>query len=133
MRKKQFSDFSSQNSFGFWAKHFSDFRPKNFKKLSKLSSTCPEEQFVAWFFFLKFWIVMDFLQKLLAWFSSFCVGAQSKNCGKNSFFLFSFQSFFDFWAKIFHTFGQIFKKLWKLPSAWCPQEQLVASNVFKKF
>ena len=39
MRKKQFSDFSSQNSFGFWAKVFSDFWPKNVKNLSKLPST----------------------------------------------------------------------------------------------
>ena len=30
---------------------FSDFWPKNFKKLSKLPSTCVEEQFVAWNFF----------------------------------------------------------------------------------
>ena len=106
MRKKQFSDFSSQNFFGFWAKNFSDFRPKNFKKLSKLSSTCPEEQFVAWFFFLKFWIVTDFLQKHLAWFSSFCVGAQSKKCGRNSFFSFLFRIFSEFERKIFLTSGQ---------------------------
>ena len=46
--------------------------------------------------------------------------------------MFSFQTFFDFWAKIFQTFGQTFKKLWKLPSA-CPHEQLVASNFFKEF
>ena len=31
MRKKQFSDFSFQISFGFWAKNFSDFRPKTSK------------------------------------------------------------------------------------------------------
>ena len=33
---------------GLWEKKFSDFRPKNFKKLSKLPSTCPEEKFMAW-------------------------------------------------------------------------------------
>ena len=48
------------------------------------------------------------------------------------FFCFLFRFFFDFWAKLFQTFGQIFKKLWKLPSA-CPQEQLVASKFFKTF
>ena len=47
LRKKQFSYFSFQIFFGFWAKNFSDFRPKNFKKLSKLPSACPKEQFVA--------------------------------------------------------------------------------------
>ena len=210
MRKKQFSDFSFQNFFGFWAKNFSDFRPKNFKKLSKLPSTCPEEQFVAWNFFLKFWIVLEFLHKPSAWFSKFYLRVQSK-IAEETVFLFSFQNFFgfwaknfsdfwpknfknlsklpstcpeeqfvawiffkfwivpifcrnhwhgsqnsiyesrlkiaekncfffvffpefffDFWAKLFRTFGQIFKKLWKLPSA-CPQEQLVAWNFFKKF
>ena len=70
--------FSFQNFFGFWEKTFSDFRPKNFKKLSKLASTCPEEQFVAWNFFLKFWIVLDFLQKPSAWFSKFYLRVQSK-------------------------------------------------------
>ena len=29
-----------------------------------------------------------------------------KIAGKNSFFLFSFRNFFDFWAKFFQTFGQ---------------------------
>ena len=45
--KKQICYFSFQNVFGIWAKNFSDFRPKNFKKLSKLTSACPKEQFVA--------------------------------------------------------------------------------------
>ena len=45
--KKQFSYFSFQNFFGIWAKKFSDFRPKNFKKLSKLPSAWPKEKFVA--------------------------------------------------------------------------------------
>ena len=118
--------------FRILSKNFSDFWPKNFKKFSKLP-TCPEEKFVTWNFFLKFWIVLDFLQKPSAWFSSFYLRVQSKNCGKNSFFCFFFQNFFEFWAKSFQTFGQkTSKKLWKLPSA-CPQEQLVALNFFKKF
>ena len=106
MRKKQFSDFSFQNFFGFWEKNFSDFRPKNFKKLWKLPSTCPEEQFVAWNFFLKFWIVLDFLQKHSAWFSNFYLRVQSKNCGRNSFLIFLFRFFSDFERKIYKTFGQ---------------------------
>ena len=98
--------FSFQNFFGFWAKIFSDFRPKNFKKFSKLPSTCPEEQFAAWNFFLKFWIVLDFLQKPSAWFSKFYLRVQSKNCGRNSFLIFLFGLFSDFERKIFQTFGQ---------------------------
>ena len=97
--------FSFQNFFGFWEKTFSDFRPKNFKKLSKLASTCPEEQFVAWNFFLKFWIVLDFLQKPSAWFSKFYLRVQSRNCGRNSFLIFLFRTFSDFGRKIFQTFG----------------------------
>ena len=108
-----------QNFFEFWAKFFSDFRPKNFKKFSKLP-TCPEEKFVTWFFF-KFSNVSDFLQKRLAWFSKFYLRVQSKNCGKKPFFLFSFQNFFEFWAKTFQTFGQkTSKKFSKLPT--CPEE-----------
>ena len=106
MRKKQFSDFSFQIFFGFWAKIFSDVWRKIFKKLSKLPSACPEEQFVDWNFSLKFWIVLDFLQKPLAWFSNFYLRVQSKNCGKNSFLIFLFRIFSDFERKIFQTFGQ---------------------------
>ena len=185
MRKKQFSDFSFQNFFGFWAKIFSDFWRKIFKKLSKLPSACPEEQCVAWNiffksfesfclfcrnlwhcsqisiyvsrvkiaeetvfwfffseffrilseiffrlsakklqkvvkttfcvstgktcgfkFFKKFWTVLDFLQKPLAWFSKFYLRVQIKNCGKNSFFRFLSRVFSDFEWKIFQTFGQ---------------------------
>ena len=97
--------------FRILSENFSDFQRKIFKKLSKLPSTCPEEQFVGWNFFLKFWIVSYFLQKPLALFSKFYLRVQSKNCGKNSFFLFSFRSFFDFWAKIFQTFGQKTSKI----------------------
>ena len=199
-----FSEF-----FRFLIENFSDFRPKKFKNLWKLTSACPEEQLVAlkffkifepfwisyrkfwhgsqnsiyvsrvkialetvflFFFsdffrilsekffrhlsekrqdfvkttfyvsrgticgliFFKFWIVSDFLQKPLAWFSKFHLRVQIKKLRKKQFFSFSFQNFFNFWAKIFQTFGQIFKKLWKLPSA-CPEEQFVAWNNFWKF
>ena len=95
--------------FGFWAKHFSDFRWKTFKKLSNLPSACPEEQFVAWNFFLKFWIVLGFLTEPLAWFSIFYLRVQSKNSGRNSFFILLFTVFSDFERKNFQTSGQ--KKL----------------------
>ena len=39
------------NFSGLWANIFSDFWPKNVKNLSKLPSTCPEEQFVVWIYF----------------------------------------------------------------------------------
>ena len=106
MRKKQFSDFSFQNFFGFWAKIFSDFRRKIFKKLSKLPSACPEDQFVAWNIFLKIWFVLDFLQKPLAWFSNIYLRLQSKNCGRNSFLIFLFRIFSAFERKFSQTFGE---------------------------
>ena len=131
MRKKQFSDFSLRIFFGFWEQNFSDFRPKNFKKLSKLPSTCPEEQFVAWIFFLKFWIVSDFLQKPSAWFSNFYLRVQSKNCGRNIFFNSSFLNFSGYWAKSFSDFWpKNVKNLSKLPST-SPEEQFVAWIFFK--
>ena len=50
---------------------------------------------------------MDFLQKPLEWFSSFCIRVQSKICGRNSFLIFLFRVFFsDFEQKFFQTFGE---------------------------
>ena len=117
--------------FRFLSKNFSDFWPKNFKKFSKLPSKCPEEQFVAWIFFVKFLIVLGFLQKLLAWLSKFYLRVQSKNCGKKVFFAF-FPEFFRFLSKNFSDFGpENFKKFSKLPSK-CPEEQFVAWIFFGK-
>ena len=107
-----FSEFFSD----FERKFFSDFWPKNFMKFSKLPSTCPEEQFVAWNFFLKFWIVSDFLQKPLAWFSKVYLRVQSKKCGKKKFFFVFFSDFFRFLGENFSDFWpKNFKNLWKLP------------------
>ena len=104
--KNSFFCFSFQIFFGFWAKNFSDFQPKNFRKLSKLPSACPEEHFVTLIFLKKFWIVLDLLQKPLAWFPNFYLRVQSKNCGKNSFFLFFSRIFSNFEQNFFQTFGQ---------------------------
>ena len=77
-------------------------------------------------FFLKLWTVMDFLQKPLAWFSSFYGRVQSKICGRKSFFYSSFLNFSGFWAKNFSDFWpKNVKNLSKLPST-CPEEQFVA-------
>ena len=111
--------------FRILSENFSDFWPQNFKKFSKLPSKCPEKQFVAWIFFLKFWIVLDFLQKPSAWFSKFFLRVQSKNCGRNSFLIFLFRIFSIFERKFFRLLAKNFKKMWKLPSA-CQHQQLVA-------
>ena len=133
MRKKQFSDFSFQIFFQILREKFFRLSAKKLQKLSKLPSTCSEEQFVAWNFFLKFWIVLDLLQKPSARFSKVYLRVYSKNCGRNSFLIFLFRIFSDFQRKIFQTFGQkTSEKLSKLPSA-CLEEQFVASKFFKKF
>ena len=100
--KKQFFFVFFQNFFDFWAKIFQTFGQKTSKKFSKLP-TCPEEYFVAWKFFIKFWIVLDFLQKPSAWFSNFYLRVQSKNCGKKQFLL--------FFSRIFSIFEQKFFRL----------------------
>ena len=123
-----FSDFF----FRILSGNFSDFWPKNFKKLSKLPSACADEQFLAWRNFQKFWTVLVFLEKPLAWFSEFYLRVQGKISGRNSFLNFPFQNFFQFRAKYFQTFGQKnFKKLSKLPSA-CSDEQFLAWIFFSK-
>ena len=114
--------------FGFWAKKFSDFWPKNVDTLSKLPSTCPEDQFVAWIF-LSFESFPMFCRNHWHGSQNSIYESRLKIAEKTVFFRFLFRIFFDFWAKIFQTFGQIFKKLWKLPSA-CPEEQFVAWNIF---
>ena len=40
--------FSFQNFFRILSKNFSDFWPRNFKKMSKQPSACADEQFLAW-------------------------------------------------------------------------------------
>ena len=131
--RNRFLNFSFQKFFQFWAKHFQLFGRKNFKKLSKLPSACSNEQFLAWNFFQKFWTVLDFLQKPLAWFSNIYLRVQIKNSGRIIFFILLFRVFFGFWAKIFPDFWpENFKKLSKLPSA-CSDEQFLDWNFFQKF
>ena len=116
--------------FGFWAKIFRLLAKKHqeFVKTTFYVSRGT----VCGLIFLKFWIVSDFLQKPLAWFSKFFLRVQSKNCGKNSFFCFLSGNFSSFEQKFFRLLAKKHKKLWELTSA-CPQEQLVALKVFKKF
>ena len=106
MRTKQIFCFSFQIFFRILSKKISDFRPKNFKKLWKLTSACPQEQLEALNFFKKIWTVLKFPQKPLAWFSKIYLRVQSKICGRNIFFILPFWIFSDFELKIFQTLGQ---------------------------
>ena len=102
---------------------------KKFQEVVKTTfCVCRRTIFGLNFFFFKFWIFLDFLQKILAWFSKFYLRVQSKTCGRKSFLIFFSESFFGFWAKKVSDFRpKNFTKLSKLTSA-CPQEQLVALN-----
>ena len=85
-------------------------------------------------FFQKFWTVLDFLQKPLAWFSKFYLRVQSKTCGRNIFCYSSFLRFSYFERKIFQTFGQKTSRTCQnyLPST-CPEEQFAAWSFFLGF
>ena len=112
MRKKEFSYFSFQN-------FFSDFGRKSFQTFGQnpqevVTTNFCVSRLTIWDlkFFLKFWIVLHFLQKPLAWSSKFYLRVQSKICGRNSYFLFFFSVFFrilgdifcDFWPKNVKSF-----------------------------
>ena len=128
MRKKQFF-FVFSRIFSIFEQKFFRLSAKKFQKVFK--TTYVSRGTICGLIFFKFWNVSDFLQKHLAWFSKFYLRVQSKNCGKNRFFVF-FQNFFEFWAKFFSDFRpKNFKKFSKLPST-CPEEQFVAWNFFSE-
>ena len=101
----------------FLSEFFSDLGENFFRLLAKKLQEFVKTTFyksrgtICGLIFFKFSNVSDFLQKYLAWFSKFYLRVQSKNCGKNSFFCFSFQNFFEFSAKYFQTFGQKTSKI----------------------
>ena len=106
LRRNSFLIFLFRIFFGIWAKNFSDFRPKNFKKLSKLPSACPEEQFVLEIFFKTFEALLTFCRNI--WHGSqVSIYVSRAKIAKKQFSYFSFQNFFsEFERKIFQTFGQ---------------------------
>ena len=120
---------------------FSDFERIFFRLLAKKLQevfkttfyvTCPKEHVVAWVFFKKIWIVLDFLQKPSAWFSKFYLGVQSKNCGRLSFFILLFRIFSEFERKIFRFLAEKLQEVAKLTSV-CADEQFLAWNFFQNF
>ena len=108
--------FSFSEVFRILSKLFSDFWLKNFEKLSKLPSTCPEEHFVAWFF----WSVETFrifCRKIWHGSQSSIYVFRVKIAGKTVFFLFSFHIFFRILSKNFSDFRpKNLKKFSKLPT-----------------
>ena len=83
-------------------------------------------------YLLKFWIVLHFLQKPLAWSSKFYLHVQSKSCGRNSFLIF-FSEFFRILSEnFFRLLAKKLKKFSKLSSA-CPEEPFAPLFFFKSF
>ena len=100
---------------------FSDFEQKIFQTFGqKTSKSCQNyllrvQRNSLWLeiFFLKFWIVLNFLHKPSACFSKFYLRVQSKNCGRNSFLIFLSGVYLDFERKFFQTFGEKTSKVVK--------------------
>ena len=114
MRKKKFF-------FCFFSRIFSIFEQKFFRLLAKKLQQFFKNYLLRvqrnnlWleFFFVKFWTVSDFLQKLLAWFSNFYLRVQSKNCGKKVFFCFLSRIFSIFDQKFFRFLAKKLQKVFK--------------------
>ena len=130
MRKKQF--------FCFIFRVFSNYERKFFRLLAKKLQEFVKTTFyvsrgtICGLIFFKFWNVSDFLQKLLACFSKFHLRVQSKNCGKNSFFVF-FQNFFEFWANFFQTFDPKTSRSWKKTNFCASRGTFCDFNFFLNF
>ena len=109
--------------FQFLSKNFSDFWPKNFKNLSKLPSTCPEEQFVAWIFILTFERFRIFCRNI--WHGSQNpIYVSRVKIAEKPFLIVLFPEFFRFLSKNFSDFRpKNFKKFSKVPT--CPEEKFV--------
>ena len=90
----------------FERKFFQTFGQKSSRSFQKKPSKCPEEQFVAWNLLIKIWIVLDFLQKTLQWFSNVYLRVQSKKSGRSKLFILLLSFFLDFERKKFRIFGQ---------------------------
>ena len=105
---------------------------KKLQEVVKSTSARPEEQFVAWNFFLKFWIVLGFLQKPLAWFSKFYLRVQSENSRRSSFLFFS-SEFSRILSKNFFTF--LAKKLQEVfkTTFYVSRGTVCGLNFFLKF
>ena len=77
---------------------------------------------------------MDFLQKPLEWFSSFCIRVQGEICWWNSFLIFLFRVFFsDFEQEFFQTFGEKSSKSCQNYLLHDQRNNLFVEIIFKSF
>ena len=85
---------------------FQTFGQKSSKKLSKLPSACPEEQFVAWNIFKSFESFWIFCRNLWHGSQIFIYMSRVKIAEETVFWFFFADFFSDFERTIFKTFGQ---------------------------
>ena len=101
-----FSCFSFQNFFRISSKIFSDFWPRNFKKMSKLTSACAEEQFLAWRNLKKFWTVLFFCRNLWNGSQNSIYVSRVKSLEETVFLTFLFRIFSNFERNIFRLLAK---------------------------
>ena len=123
-----FSEF-----FRILSENFSRLSAKNLQKVVKTNFCMSRGTICGLNFFLKFWIVLDFLQKPLAWFSNVYLRVQSKNCGRNSSLIFLFRVLSDFERKFFQTFGEKSSKSCQNYLLHVQRNNLWLENFFKSF
>ena len=123
--------------FFFWeffrilSENFFRFSAKNLQKVVKTNFCMSRGTICGLNFFLKFWIVLDFLQKPLAWFSNVSLRVQSKNCGRKSFLIY-FSEFFRILSEKF--FRLLARKLQKVvKTTFCVSRRTICGlNFFLK-
>ena len=117
--------------FGFWAKNFWDFCPENFKKLSKLISSCPEEQFVTWIFFKSFEPFWIFCRNLWHGSQNSIEVSRGKFAEETVFFTFLFRIFSDFERNFFRLLAKKLQDVFK--TTFYVSRGTVCGFFFKKF
>ena len=119
MRKKCFFCFTFQNFFEFCAKIFQTFGQKSSRKCQNYLLRVQANNFWLEETFKSFEPFLDFLQKPLAWFSKFYLRVQSKNSGRNKFFILLFRIFSDFERNFFRFLAKKLQEVIKTTFRVC--------------
>ena len=110
--RKNFFLFSSQSFFDFWAKIFQTFGQKTMI-FSKLPSTCPEEQFVAWIFILSFETFRIFCRNIWQGSQNSIHVSRVKIAEETVYYCFLSRIFSNFEQKFFRLLAKKLQKVFK--------------------
>ena len=126
MRKKPFFIVLFPEFFRILSKIFSEFWPKNFKNLWKLTSPCPQEQLVALNFFLKVLNRFGLSAETFGMVLKFLSTCPDENLRKKYFFYCSFLIFFRILSeKLFRVLAKKLQEFVKT-TFYVSREQFVA-------